>query len=54
MKEYVEKVSEYKKKYNFDDSEMQSILQIIFKNKNEKKEDADISQRLPYLQTQPT
>jgi hypothetical protein len=34
IKEYIQKVSEYKKKYNFDDSEMQSILQIIFKNKN--------------------
>jgi hypothetical protein len=34
MKEYITKVSEYKKKYNFDDSEMQSILQILFRNKN--------------------
>ena len=25
MKEYISKVAEYKKKYNFDDSEMQSI-----------------------------
>jgi hypothetical protein len=32
-KEYITKVAEYKKKYNFDDSEMQSILQILFKNK---------------------
>jgi len=34
MKEYIMKVAEYKKKYNFDDSEMQSILQILFRNKN--------------------
>lgn len=34
MKEYITKVAEYKKKYNFDDSEMQSILQILFRNKN--------------------
>jgi hypothetical protein len=34
IKEYVTKIAEYKKKYNFDDSEMQNILQIIFKNKS--------------------
>jgi len=34
VKGYIQKVSEYKKKYNFDDSEMQSILQIIFKSRN--------------------
>jgi len=33
IKEYITKVAEYKKKYNFDDSEMQSILQILFRNK---------------------
>ncbi len=33
VKGYIQKVSEYKKKYNFDDSEMQSILQILFRNK---------------------
>jgi hypothetical protein len=33
FKEYITKIVEYKKKYNFDDSEMQSILQILFKNK---------------------
>ena len=33
IKEYINKVAEYKKKYNFDDSEMQSILQILFRNK---------------------
>ena len=33
MKEYIEKVSEYKKKYNFDDSEMSHILNLLFKNK---------------------
>ena len=33
FKEYISKIGEYKKKYNFDDSEMQSILQILFKNK---------------------
>jgi hypothetical protein len=33
IKEYISKVAEYKKKYNFDDSEMQSILQILFRNK---------------------
>lgn len=30
MKEYIEKISDYKKKYNFDDSEMQSIVNLIF------------------------
>lgn len=34
MKEYIEKITEYKKKYNFDDSEMQSIINLIFLNKN--------------------
>jgi hypothetical protein len=33
MKEYVDKVSEYKKKYNFDDSEMSHILNLLFQNK---------------------
>jgi hypothetical protein len=33
MKEYIEKVSEYKKKYSFDDSEMSAILQLLFQNK---------------------
>jgi hypothetical protein len=33
IKEYITKIAEYKKKYNFDDSEMQSILQILFRNK---------------------
>lgn len=30
MKEYIEKIADYKKKYNFDDSEMQSIVNLIF------------------------
>jgi len=34
IKEYIEKITEYKKKYNFDDSEMQSIINLIFLNKN--------------------
>lgn len=34
QKEYVEKISQYKKKYNFDDSEMQTIINLIFSNKN--------------------
>ena len=34
MKEYIEKITEYKKKYNFDDSEMQSIINLIFLNKS--------------------
>lgn len=34
MKEYIEKITEYKKKYNFDESEMQSIINLIFLNKN--------------------
>ena len=34
MKEYIEKIAEYKKKYNFDDSEMQSIINLIFLNKS--------------------
>lgn len=33
MKEYVEKVAEYKKKYNFDDSEMYHVINLLFKNK---------------------
>lgn len=33
MKEYIDKVSEYKKKYNFDDSEMSHILNLLFQNK---------------------
>lgn len=34
MKEYIEKVSEYKKKYNFDDAEMNAILHLLFQNKS--------------------
>ena len=34
MKEYIEKIAEYKKKYNFDDSEMQSIINLVFLNKS--------------------
>ncbi len=30
MKEYLEKISEYKKKYDFDDSEMDAIQKLIF------------------------
>jgi hypothetical protein len=30
MKEYIEKIADYKRKYNFDDSEMQSIVNLIF------------------------
>jgi hypothetical protein len=33
MKEYIEKVSEYKKKYDFDDSEMSHILNLLFQNR---------------------
>jgi hypothetical protein len=33
MKEYVDKVSEYKKKYEFDDSEMSHILNLLFRNR---------------------
>ena len=33
MKEYIDKVSEYKKKYEFDDSEMSHILNLLFQNK---------------------
>ena len=33
MKEYIEKIAEYKKKYNFDDSEMQAIINLIFLKK---------------------
>ena len=32
-KEYIEKIAEYKKKYNFDDSEMQSIINLLFVSK---------------------
>lgn len=34
MKEYIEKISDYKKKYNFDDSEMQAIINLIFLSKS--------------------
>lgn len=34
MKEYIEKISDYKKKFNFDDSEMQSIVNLIFLSKS--------------------
>ena len=34
MKEYIEKITEYKKKYHFDDSEMQTIINLIFLNKS--------------------
>jgi hypothetical protein len=33
LKEYVEKVTEYKKKYEFDDSEMDIILKLLFLNR---------------------
>jgi hypothetical protein len=33
MKEYIDKVSEYKKKYEFDDSELSHILNLLFQNK---------------------
>jgi hypothetical protein len=33
MKEYIDKVAEYKKKYEFDDSEMNHIINLLFKNK---------------------
>ena len=34
MKEYIEKIADYKRKYNFDDSEMQSIVNLIFLTKS--------------------
>ncbi len=34
MKEYIEKITEYKQKYNFDDSEMQAIINLIFYKKD--------------------
>lgn len=34
MKEYIEKVSEYKKKYEFDDSEMTHILHLLFQQRS--------------------
>ena len=30
MKEYIEKITEYKKKYSFDDAETQAIINTIF------------------------
>lgn len=33
MKEYIEKVAEYKKKYEFNDSEMSHIINLLFQNK---------------------
>lgn len=33
MKEYIEKITNYKNRYNFDDSEMQSIINLIFLSK---------------------
>lgn len=34
LKEYIEKVALYKKKYNFDDSEMYAIVHLLFNNKS--------------------
>ena len=34
MKEYIEKIAGYKKRFNFDDSEMQSITNLIFLSKS--------------------
>ena len=34
VKEYIDKVGEYKKKYGFDDSEMQAIINLLFLSKN--------------------
>jgi hypothetical protein len=34
MKEYIDKIVEYQKKYNFDENEMNAIIQQIFYNKN--------------------
>ena len=33
MKEYIDKVSEYRKKYNFDSSEMDHVINLLFKNR---------------------
>lgn len=33
IREYLEKISEYKKKYNFDDTEMNAIVALLFQNK---------------------
>lgn len=33
MKEYIDKVAEYKKKYDFDSSEMDHIIHLLFQNK---------------------
>lgn len=34
MKEYIEKITDYKKKYNFDDSEASAIINLIFLSKS--------------------
>ncbi len=34
MKEYIEKISDYKKKYNFDESEASAIINLIFLSKS--------------------
>jgi hypothetical protein len=34
MSQYIEKITEYKKKYEFDDAEMQSIINLIFMKKD--------------------
>lgn len=34
MKEYIEKITDYKKKYDFDDSEMQAIINYLFLKKD--------------------
>jgi hypothetical protein len=34
VKEYIDKVGDYKKKYGFDDSEMQAIINLLFLSKN--------------------
>jgi hypothetical protein len=34
MKEYIDKIADYKKKYNFDDSEMQAIVNLVLINKS--------------------
>jgi hypothetical protein len=34
MKEYIEKITAYKKKHNFDDSEIQTIINLIFLSKS--------------------
>jgi hypothetical protein len=33
IKEYLEKITEYKKKYNFDETEMNAIVALLFQNK---------------------